>query len=279
MSDIDDIIQPDNLDDKGNIDSKPRGTKIGKNNNNTLNKLDSLRFLLQEDDVKFNANDHLPQPGDFPVSQNIKLVDYNAEDIICLEEATGVIDSIILNYIKSDSLLNSDKVMKIKNNHIKTLAELDGLVKSCKTYKIMIQEGIDAGDMSPEMFKMHKEYSMDMRAGIDARSKHIEKCEIYWKNYALMYGLENKEEEIIRKTESKEDEGPKKTITDITSLNELIEKKMKAQAEKMEIDKEKRDNDIKDKLGEENNINPQDDVLLNDAPKKKKKKEKKKKDD
>src|ERR1035437_125951 len=151
MSEIDDLMQPDNLDSNGNIENSK--SKV-KKNEILQSKLQSLKDLLKEDDIVFNTADHLPFPGDFPVSQNIKLINYADEDAICVEEATGVIDSIILNYIKSENLLKSEKVVKIKNYHIKTLAELDGLVKTAKSNKTMLQEGIDAGDMAPEMFKM-----------------------------------------------------------------------------------------------------------------------------
>src|ERR1039457_1830999 len=145
MSEIDDLIQPDNLDNNGNIAGASSKPKV-KKNEILQSKLQSLKDLLKEDDVIFNTADHLPLPGDFPVSQNIKLINYADEDAICIEEATGVIDSIILNYIKSENLLKSEKVVKIKNYHIKTLAEFDGLVKTAKSNKTMLQEGIDAGD-------------------------------------------------------------------------------------------------------------------------------------
>ena len=134
----------------------------------------------------------------------------------------------------------------------------------------MLQEGIDAGDMAPEMFKMVKEFSMDMRANIDARSKHIESCETYWRNYASMYGLENKEEEIIRKTETKEDEGPKKTITDITSLNDMIEKKMREQNVIMDNAKLKKESE--NNLAIEKETSNNNSSLLSDDSVKKKKK-------
>ena len=170
--------------------------------------------------------------GDLPQASNIKIIDYELEFNKCIDYATINIDVIILNYIKSDNLLQSAKLNTIKEQHIIQLAELEDLVRKTNRNMIMIQEAIDAGDMSGDMFKFAKEFMVEKRNNIEARSKHLSKCEIYWKNYAEANGLESKDDEIVRKSEVKDDKEVKTSIMDISQLNDIIDKQLLETKEK-----------------------------------------------
>ncbi len=97
--------------------------------------------------------------------------------------------------------------------------------------------------MSSDMFKFAKEFMVEKRNNIEARSKHLDKCEIYWENYAAIYGLESKDDEIVRKTETKEETDEKVQVMDITQLNNLIDDRLKEKKDQ----KDKRDKDQRDK--------------------------------
>lgn len=195
--------------------------------NNTKNRLDSLKELLKSDNTNFNPSEHYPNNGDFPRSNNVKLIDYEEEKEKCIIYATDIIDNIINNYVKSSDLLKSDKLNSIKTQHITKLAELEDLVRMSKRNLVMIQEAIDSGDLSTEMLRSAKDFMVENRNNIEARSKHINNCETYWENYAAIYGLESKDDEIVRKSEkSEESETTNHIITDISKLNDIIDKQM-----------------------------------------------------
>lgn len=222
-----------------NDNEEPKKDKIAKVQTNVKSRLESLKSLLSSDDTDFNTKDHLMTPGDFPVSSNIKLIDYVDEDKKCLEYAEDNINALLLNYIKSESLLQSEKLNKIKNMHITKLAELEGLVRMVHRNLVMVQEAIDAGDLSSDMLKFAKEYMVEKRNCIEARSKHMDKCEKYWENYAAIYGLESKDDEIIRKTEVSTEQDEKTMIMDITQLNEIIDAQVITNREKEKTNRKK----------------------------------------
>ncbi len=233
MDNLDDIIKPDNLGENGIPEKVNKGERKEKPSA-TRNRLDALKELLKSDSVTFDSNSHMPQPNDFPASSAAKMINYDDEDEICLAYAEATMSAIIENYIKSEELLNSVKLKSIKALHVNKLAELQMLVRNSKRNMIMMQEGIDAGDMSKDMFNGVREYQVEMRTNIEHRSKHVDKCELYWENYAVRYGMENKEEEIMRKAEVKEDKGEKMTIISQSDLNKAIADQMQIQQEKMD---------------------------------------------
>lgn len=203
-----------------------------KKKDNTKLRLDSLKDLLKSDTVDFNTNDHLPKFGDFPISTNLKVIDYDDEDKKDLAKAEETIGAIISNYISNNKIKQLDKVKGVIRSHITKLADIELLVRNSKRNMILLQEAIDVGDLSKDMFDGVYKFQGEMRTNIEARSKHIDKCEIYWENYSKQFGLENKEEEVIRTTELKEDEKEKTNIFSITDLNRIIEEKMKSEKEK-----------------------------------------------
>lgn len=235
---IDDVLQPNNINDPLNTHNIKKD-KISKTQSSVQNRLNSLKDLLKSDDTQFNTDDHIMKPGDIPASSNIKLIDYEDEDKKCLEYAKDNIEAILLNYIKSDSLLKSEKLNKIKTQHITKLAELEGLVRMVHRNLVMVQEAIDAGDLSSDMLKFAKEYMVEKRNCIEARSKHMDKCEIYWQNYGEAHGLESKEDEIVRTTETVGANEEKHMIMNITELNDIIDKQVITNKEKEKNNKEK----------------------------------------
>lgn len=222
---IDDILQPNNLDD-----SKKK--KVTPKQEATQSRLNSLKDLLKSDNVNFDTNKHLPNPGDFPTSMNLKVIDYEAEEKQDLERAEETIGAIISNYISNNKIKQLDKVKGVIKSHITKLADLELLVRNSKRNMITLQESIDSGDLGKDMFDGVYKFQSEIRTNIEAKSKHIDKCEIYWENYSKQFGLENKEEEVIRTTESKLDEKEKTNIFSITDLNRIIEEKMKSEKEK-----------------------------------------------
>lgn len=231
--DIDKALGLDDDDDNSVFNNK--AAKIKDKQTTTKDKLNALKDLLKLDNTQFNTDDHLVQIGDFPSSQNIKVINYEDEYKKCVEYATDNITSIIINYIKSPELLKSDKLNKVKSQHIDKLADLEDLVRKAHHNLIMVQEAIDAGDMSSDMFKFAKEFMGEKRNSIEAKSKHLDKCEIYWENYAAIYGLESKDDEIVRKTEVKEDTEQKVQIFNISELNDIIDAQLKDKKDQKDI--------------------------------------------
>lgn len=223
---IDDVLNPDNLNNSGKIDKVNKGDKVSAKQQATRSRLESLKDLLKSDTVDFNTNDHLPNAGDFPQSTGGKVINYEDEDKKDLDKAEETIIAIINNYISNDKIKELDKVKGVIKSHITKLADLELLVRNSKRNMIMLQEAIDIGDMGKDMFDGVYKFQGEMRTNIEARSKHIDKCEIYWENYSKQFGLDTKEEEVIRKTEVKEDDKEKTNIFSITDLNRIIEEKM-----------------------------------------------------
>lgn len=230
MSDeIDNALQPDNLNSK-------------KDKLNTEQRLKSLKELLNSDDVQFKPDQYKVKDGDFPATQNIQYIDYEQKDKEHRSYAEGIISGFIMNYVKSEELLNSVKLNNVKNQHIDKLANLKLLVDNTKRNLIMIQEAIDGGDMSVEMFKLSIDQTKELGSRIEAMGKHIESCENYWEKYAANYGLENKEAQIIQSKEiSSEDNKNNTMIIDPNQLNKVIEQKI-AEAEKKKEDLKKKNN-------------------------------------
>jgi hypothetical protein len=214
-NDLEDILGPE----------KPNSKKEDKAA--TDKRLNSLKELLKSDNTEFNADNHMVKNNDLPASQNVAYIDYAKKEEEHRLYASEVINGFITNYIKSEELLNSVKLNSIKNQHIDELSDLELMLRNTKRNLIMVQEAVDGGDMSIEMFKLVIETTKELGARVDARSKHVKNCDAYWEKYAAMFGLENKEEKIIRTNETSPDDKNKTVIIDPTALNALIEAKVK----------------------------------------------------
>jgi len=185
---------------------------------------EALRSLLQSDPIKFPITDHLANPDDFPSSIGAKSVDHIEEKLGHTSYATIVVEGFIDNYIKDPKLLNSPKLLKMKQKHIEDIAELQFIVKNTERNLISVQESIDAGDVSIEMFKLSREISADLRASIKDRSIFYDKSEQYWQEYADRYGLTSNEEEIIKQSDANQES--KTIILDQSILNKTIERQL-----------------------------------------------------
>lgn len=197
-----------------------------KNPSATKTKLDDLKALLQADPVTIDTASMMADTDKLPQSLNLKVVDYEVEKQLHHAYAVDNIDSIILNYIQTEKVLEGEKLKNVRQQHITKLSELQFLVKNSERNMILLQEAIDGGDMSKEMFDTLRSFQVEMRHNIEARSKHMDKCELYWEDYAEKYGLGSAEEKTIMETEVKTDETSKHTITDMKSLNDMIQQKM-----------------------------------------------------
>jgi hypothetical protein len=227
---LDNIFDPENLKPKQKKDDKEMTEK----------RLNSLRELLKSDNTDFNADNHMIKNSDLPASENIAYIDYAQKEIEYNIAASEIINGFITNYVKSDELLNSVKLKSIRNQHIEKLANLQLLVGNIKRNLIMIQEAIDGGDMSIEMFKLSIDQTRELGSRIEAISKHIESCDTYWEKYASTFGLENKEEKIIREKEISSDDSSKTIVIDTTALNTLIDQKIKESDDKKREAEEKK---------------------------------------
>lgn len=186
-------------------------------------RMESLRSLLKADPIKFPVQNHIALETDFPPSQHIKSIDHTEEKLGHTQYATIAVEGFIDNYIKDKKLLTSSRLQKMKQKHIEDIAELQYIVKNTERNLISIQESIDAGDVSIEMFKLSREISSDLRASIKDRSIFYDKCELYWQEYADRYGLTSEEEDIIKAGDTSES---KTMILDQSALNAAIEKQL-----------------------------------------------------
>ena len=198
----------------------------------TKNRLNGLKEMLKADPVQLNTDGLLANPNDFPASQQLKYIDYVQEKKSHSEFSRQVITNIIETYVKSAKLLESPRLKDLKQKDIIKYSRLLLLVQISEDNLIKLQESIDGGDMSKEMFDSVNKAQKEMRDNMDAEEKHLDKCEQYWSNYASIYGLENSEEKIVQETEIKEDTSKKHTIIDMSRLAELIQDNLQKEKEK-----------------------------------------------
>lgn len=231
MSDLDDILKPDNIND-----NQPKN----KDKNATKSRLNDLKALLDADPIQLNTDDLDASNADFPGSSMIKFIDYDLEKRNHKEFADQAISNIILTYVKSPKLLDSPRLKDLKKLDVFNYSSLLLTYYISEANLIRVQENIDGGDMSKEMFDSVNKAQQEFRANLSAINTMLEKCEKYWKLYSETYGLENEEEKIIQKSEIKEDNTVKRTILDMSKLTENIRTIMDSEKEK-EKEKNKED--------------------------------------
>ncbi len=195
--------------------------------NQIKNKLAELKDLLHSDPHTLNAADVAPNLDELPQSENIKYIDYDEVKKGHTEYATKLINSIVANYVSNEKLRATEKVEGIIAEHIKTLAEYERLVGNSERNLTTIQEAIDGGDMSKDMWGLARDYSMEMRNNIEARGKHITFCEKYWKDYALNHAQEVIEEKIVDENKALETD-EQVVIIDTRSINDIIQGQISA---------------------------------------------------
>ena len=224
---LDNLLQPDNAnDDAGKKPSKTDATK---------NRLAGLKELLKADPVQLDTDNILANTGDFPASQQAKYIDYVEEKKNHTAFALQAISNIIETYVKSKQLLDSPRLKDLKQKDVIKYSRLLLLVQISEDNLIKLQESIDGGDMSKEMFDSVNKSQKEMRDNMDAEEKHLDKCEKYWSNYATIYGLENSEEKIVHEAEAKDDTTVKRTIIDMSKLSEMIQDNLQKEKEKNRI--------------------------------------------
>lgn len=207
---------------------------------NTKTRLAQLKELLVADNINLNTTNLYADPTQFPDSDNTKYIDYIAQREKHKNFAQQVITNIINTYIKSEKLLNSPRLLDLKQMDIINYSRLLLITHISEENLITLQESIDGGDMSPTMFESVNKAQQELRKNMEAIEKHLTKCEKYWASYAANFGLTNEEEEIIQSTNTNNDE--QLIIMDMTKLTEIIQDNVKKQHK---LEKENKDNEMK----------------------------------
>jgi hypothetical protein len=192
-----------------------------KDKNNIKNKLADLKEQLKSDPVQLDTADLMAGDNVFPViNDGVKYIDYVSEKLQHTAYATQVTNNIIRNYVKSPELLQSPRLNDLKQNDIIKLSQILLMLSITESNLIKLQEFIDSGDVSKEMFDAVNRTQQELRANMKIKDEHLKACENYWSNYANEFGLENEEEQIVAKTIVDTDE--KTTIIDLSRLNEIV---------------------------------------------------------
>jgi len=194
---------------------------------NTKDRLKNLQEMIISDPIKLDTTNLHLDPTELPgIEDTKKYVDYTQSKKNNNEFAHQVITNIIETYIKSKKLLDSPRLKDLKQNDIKKYAYLLLMTDIAEANLIQLQEFIDGGDMSKDMFMSVNSASKELRECINGTEKHLDKCEKYWKDYASNYGLENDEEKIVQETEVKEDDSKKRSIINMSDLISNIHAKV-----------------------------------------------------
>lgn len=211
MPTIDEVLGPE---ETGSDESQ-------KKKNPTKERLQSLKEMLDSDPVKINTDNLLLNPLDMPASQNIKVIDYIDEKVKHHEYASRVITNIVKTFIKSPKLLESPRLIDLVDQQIVKYARLLLLTDMSERNLITLQEAIDSGDMSTEVFETNMRAQSSVSTHESNCDKHITMCEKYWATYADQYGMENEETKIVQETEVKTDE-KNRMILNATDIIERI---------------------------------------------------------
>jgi hypothetical protein len=209
--------------------------------NNLKDKLQSLKAMKEANDIQLDTSELYVTKDEFPsndLTTNDNYVDYD----LCKENfnkiAQQTVDNIVNNYIKSEKLLNSSRLLDLKKYDIIKYARLLLMLDISERNLLMLQSNIDLGDMSKEMFDCINKAQKDLRDNMDTLDKHLAKLEKYWKEYAETYGFQN-EEELIASESSNNNNEDNIHILDSSQLIETIHKKVKEQLEKEKQNKQR----------------------------------------
>lgn len=217
------------------------------NKKNLKDKLESLKDINNANHVEIDTSQLYAEKDEFPtgrdsiesVEDDERYIDYDQQKENFKNIATQTVDNIIKTYIKNDKLLNSSRLKDLKNYDIVKYSRLLLLADNTERNMLMIQESIDLGDLSKEMFDSVNKTQNELRKNMDELDKHLSKMEDYWKEYASKYGYENEEEKIVNEDTTTKDDS--NIIVDQTSLIENIHKKINDDKNK-ESDKRKKKN-------------------------------------
>jgi hypothetical protein len=237
MPSIDDLLGHDDSQDNN---------RINKSKNPTKDRLQSLKELLDSDPIKLNTDNLLLNPADMPQSQNIKVIDYVGEEKPRHKiDASRIITNIVKNYIKSPKLLESPRLLDLVDRQVDKYARLLLLTDIAERNFLTLQEAIDSGDMSTEVFDTNMRAQDTLSKHETNSEKHLAMCENYWANYAEQYGMENEETKIVQETEVKTDE-QKRMIMSATEIIDRIRGTVAQRAEDDKADKKAKAKDDHD---------------------------------
>jgi uncharacterized membrane protein len=201
---------------------------------NLKDKLESLKDINNANHVDLDTSALYADKDDFPVNDVLVgnsnnpdgqgYVDYKLEKENFSLIAEQTVDNIIRTYIKSDKLLNSSRLMDLKQYDIRKYSRLILMTDISERNLLSIQENIDLGDLSKEMFDSINKAQTDLRKNMEELDKHLAKMEKYWGDYASKYGFENEEEKIANEDATNADDS--NFIIDQTSLIEGIHNRL-----------------------------------------------------
>lgn len=197
-------------------------------NDNTKSRLKDLKDLMSSDPVQLDTKDLIPDTIFSKIDKNdesvnvIKYIDYDDVKQNHKEFAEQSITNIITTYIKSEKLLDSPRLKDLKQTDILKYIRLLLMLTISESNLIKLQEFIDCGDMSKEMFDSVNKAQQELRSNMKALDEHLNKCETYWKNYSIQYGFENDEEKIVQESEIDNNTEEKLTIIDMSKLTDII---------------------------------------------------------
>lgn len=231
MSDIDNILDPVN-----DGAAKPAVPKI-KKVSPTKERLDELEAILHSDPHKFDPSSFTADQSDLPMSTDIKYIDYDEKKKNHKDYAEQVILNIVKTYVKNPKTLEAPRVKDLQQNDVRKYARLLLMEEISEANLIQLQETIDGGDPSKEMFDSVNKAQQELRNNMNAIDTLLNKCDTYWKNYAATFGFENEEEKIAAESDTK-DNDDKRVIVSQSQLTENIYNIVAAQKERERVSRE-----------------------------------------
>lgn len=214
MADINEILQPDNL-----FNDKPKGDSNEKLD--TKARLESLKEMMKSDPINLDTSNMLLNTDSLPSSQNIKYVDYTEEKKNHTAFATQCVNNIVSTYVRQPEKLGP-RIKDLIQDYIVKYGRLLLLIEVSERNLITLQEGIDSGDMSTDMFMNCEKAQNRVILNMDAADKHIKECEKYWAAYAETHGMEDEETKIIQEADDKNEDIKKHAVVDMVTIIEQI---------------------------------------------------------
>lgn len=200
-----------------------------KKDDSTKNRLNNLKEMLKSDPIQLDTNALQANTNDFPVSQQVKYINYIDEKKNHNDFAIQVITNIIETYVKFEL---SPRQKDLKQKDIIKYAKILLMSQISEDNMIKLQESIDGGDMSKDMFDSVNKAQQEVRNNMEAEEKHLDKCEKYWKNYGENYGIINTEEKIVQENKDGDGNEKKTIIMDMAQLAETIQAQLQKEKEK-----------------------------------------------
>lgn len=189
-----------------------------------INKLNSLKAQIMGSSVSFEPSVFEANTSELsnsfediepPVNYNEKKNEFNK---IAEEEITSIIEI----YVKEQKLLNSARIRSKKNNYIRKYTMLLLIIDMYEMNLISIQEGIDTGDRSKDMYDLINKTGAEISKRTLEIDKLLNDCEDFFENYSERFGIESEEEKIVSETTSLDDSEDDVTITTMANIVDMI---------------------------------------------------------